>query len=138
MTKVRCPGLRLAHIASDSATLLLPGRWFPLTEYPSNRYTAVFHIEVPQGFVVAGTGLADAPVPALPVRTIGPAPNGQAPAARTVYTFRSARPEAAGTFVAGALTLTRVKAEGVDTSVYAPASSANLAQVYGDAAARNS
>jgi hypothetical protein len=57
-------GVRLASIAKDGAYLLLPARWFPLTGYPSNRFTGVFHIEVPQNFVVVGTGTSEAPGPA--------------------------------------------------------------------------
>ena len=55
------PGMRLASIGNDGAYLLLPARWFPLTGYPSNRYTGVFRIEVPQNFTVVGTGVAEAP-----------------------------------------------------------------------------
>ena len=39
------PGVRAAVINRDSAFLLLPARWFPLTDYPSNRYTASFHLK---------------------------------------------------------------------------------------------
>ncbi|HEY1866304.1 MAG TPA: M1 family aminopeptidase [Candidatus Acidoferrales bacterium] len=214
------PGVRLAWIGNAGAYLLLPGRWFPLTGYPSNRYNAVFHIEVPQNFTVAGTGTpegssapgalsssavgssgdskttgeskgdsktgpallgnrnpggetsgppaiayrngaagatsAQAPaqtptqtkkagatnnasVPssaatssATPIRPLAAPPAGP----RTVYTFRSARPEAAGTFVAGSLQLYPVKAEGLNISVYAPAGAAAAATPYGEAAAR--
>jgi Peptidase family M1 domain/TPR repeat len=61
-------GVRLAWIGSTGAYLLLPARWFPLTGYPSNRYTGVFRIEVPQNFTVVGTGTAEAPstVPSAP------------------------------------------------------------------------
>jgi len=66
-------GVRLASIAKDGAYLLLPARWFPLTGYPSNRFTGVFHIEVPQNFVVVGTGTSETPVPASSAST-APAP----------------------------------------------------------------
>ncbi len=36
------PGVRAATINRDGAFLLLPARWFPLTNFPSNRYTAIF------------------------------------------------------------------------------------------------
>src|SRR5467141_3994448 len=36
------PGVRAALISKDGAYLLLPARWFPLTNFPSNRYTATF------------------------------------------------------------------------------------------------
>ena len=57
------PGVRAAVINHDGAYLLLPARWFPLTDYPSNRYTGTFHLEVPDSFAVAGTGKALAPTP---------------------------------------------------------------------------
>src|SRR5215468_6376518 len=50
------PGVRLASIYKDGAYLLLPARWFPLTAYPTNRYTGTFRLTVPDTFVVAGTG----------------------------------------------------------------------------------
>ena len=46
------PGVRAAVINHDNAYLLLPSRWFPLTDYPSNRYTATFHLNVPDTFAV--------------------------------------------------------------------------------------
>jgi hypothetical protein len=161
------PGSRLAYIGNDGAYLLLPARWFPLTGYPANRYTAVFHIEVPSNFTVVGTGAAQPPTAAAPAAK-APAPSSQsslpyrslqglggpegqggsspiaspvpisnsATGSRTIYTFRSDRPEAAGTFVAGALQTLPVKAEGLSISVSTQAASANTAQPYGEAVAR--
>ena len=40
-------GVRFASVDKTSAYLLLPARWFPLTNYPSNRYTGTFNIVVP-------------------------------------------------------------------------------------------
>jgi len=65
-------GVRLASIGKDSAYLLLPARWFPLTGYPSNRFTGIFHIEVPQSFVVVGTGASEAPAPVSAVPAAPP------------------------------------------------------------------
>ena len=194
-------GVRLAWIGNTGAYLLLPARWFPLTDYPSNRYAAVFHIDVPQNFAVAGTGAQEASgaaapgalissaadsAPSAPMlgnrnpagETAGPpviaykngkaapnrpsaptapasvsaaipttatgraslpstgTPSSGAGGSRTVYTFRTVQPEAAGTFVAGALQLYPVKAEGLNISVYAPAGAAAAATAYGEAAAR--
>jgi len=178
-------GVRLASIGKDGAYLLLPARWFPLTGYPSNRFTGVFHIEVPQNFVVVGTGTSETPVPASSTPT-APAPmlgnrNAQggnrsadtgaprlarrtqdgvrpdstsqtvplsnAPTStatttasnsspRVTYTFRADQAEAAGTFVAGALQLFPIQAEGLNISVYLPPSAASTAQEYGGAVAR--
>src|SRR5580692_6493198 len=55
------PGVRAAVIGHEDAYLLLPSRWFPLTNYPSNRYTATFHLNVPDSFAVAGSGKSSAP-----------------------------------------------------------------------------
>ncbi len=55
------PGVRLASIYKDGAYLLLPARWFPLTAYPTNRYTGTFRLTVPETFAVAGTGKSLSP-----------------------------------------------------------------------------
>ena len=178
-------GVRLASIGKDGAYLLLPARWFPLTGYPSNRFTGVFHIEVPQNFVVVGTGTSETPVPASSTPTapapmlgnrnaqggnrsadtgaprlarrtqdgvrpdstpqtvpLSNAPTSSATATasnsspRVTYTFRADQAEAAGTFVAGALRLFPIQAEGLNISVYLPPSAASTAQEYGGAVAR--
>lgn len=176
-------GVRLASIGKDGAYLLLPARWFPLTDYPANRFTGVFHIEVPRSLVVVGTGTSDAPAPAsaAPVSSApmlgnrnpeggnrsaesgpprlarrnqdgirrddnppAPAPAAPAPSIpgssssgpRITYTFHVDQPEAAGTFVAGALQLFPVQAEGLNISVYVPPSASSTAQEYGGAVAR--
>lgn len=120
-------GVRLASINSQGSYLLLPARWFPLTNYPSNRYTAVFNLEVPQEFAVVGTGKSQAP-------NIAAAKAG-APA-RNLYTFRTERPEPAGTFVMGNLQLVPARAEGLTVSVYAPAAAAGTANAYAADVAR--
>src|SRR5215469_10298923 len=40
------PGVKAASITKEGAYLLLPARWFPLTDYPSNRYTATFRLNL--------------------------------------------------------------------------------------------
>src|SRR5260370_28631857 len=57
------PGGLAAVISKEAAYLLLPARCFPLTNCPSNRYTATFRLNVPDTFAVAGTGKAAAPTP---------------------------------------------------------------------------
>jgi hypothetical protein len=144
--------VRLAYVDKDGGYLLLPSRWFPLTGFPSNRYTGVFQIEVPGNMMVAGTGVsAGGPVSVTPKFTPAPAPalgnarshapisTSAAPAPppmeneRMLYTFRVDRPEAAGTFVAFPLQLTPVNAEGMSMSVYTPPAASNTAQSYADA-----
>ena len=57
------PGVRLASIYKDGAYLLLPARWFPLTAYPTNRFTGTFRFNVPDSFAMTGTGKSLAPTP---------------------------------------------------------------------------
>jgi predicted negative regulator of RcsB-dependent stress response len=52
-----------------------------------------------------------------------------------VYTFHVDQPEAAGTFVAGALQLSAAKGEGLNVSVYTPAAGSATALAYGQHAA---
>ncbi len=115
-------GVTLAAIHSASAYLLLPARWFPLTAYPSNRYTAVFSLEVPSNFAVVGTGKASAPVPGA--------------AGRLLYTFRCDKPAAVGTFVAGNLQIHPEQVEGISIPVYVPPSAAATAADYAADVAR--
>src|SRR5437879_2102208 len=115
------PGVRAAVINKDGAYLLLPARWFPLTDFPSNRYTATFRLNVPDSFAVAGTGKASAPTP-MPGKN---AVEG----GRLLYTFECKNPAPHGTFVVGKLQLNPKQAEGINVAVYASrASSANAAE----------
>ncbi|MDE3170617.1 MAG: hypothetical protein KGL75_10770, partial [Acidobacteriota bacterium] len=115
-------GVRFASVDKESAYLLLPARWFPLTNYPSNRYTGTFNIIVPGNFAVAGTGKADPPQ----MRAgIGPGAPQQAS-----YVFHCDQPSPAGSFVAGSLQLSPVSAQGYPIAVYTPPAQASTANDY--------
>ena len=120
------PGVRLASIYKDGAYLLLPARWFPLTGYPSNRFTGTFRLNVPDTFAMSGTGKALAPTPIAGKGVEG---------SRLLYVFQCTRPAPNGTFVAGNLELNNKQAEGVHVAVYAPrAASAKSADFAADVA----
>jgi aminopeptidase N len=122
------PGVRAAVIGHEDAYLLLPSRWFPLTNYPSNRYTATFRLNVPDSFAVAGSGKSSAPTPM--------AGKSGAEGGRLLYTFECKTPGPHGTFVAGNLQLNPKQAEGIDVAVYAPRSDSANAQGFADDVAR--
>jgi tetratricopeptide (TPR) repeat protein len=122
------PGVRAAVIGHEDAYLLLPARWFPLTNYPSNRYTATFRLNVPDNFAVAGSGKSSAPTPMA-------SKNG-GESGRLLYTFECKTPAPHGTFVAGNLQLNPKQAEGIDVAVYAPRSDSGNAQGFADDVAR--
>ncbi len=115
-------GVRLASVDKTSAYLLLPSRWFPLTNYPTNRYTGTFKITVPDSMAVVGTGKADPPTMQP---GIGRNAQGQAQ-----YTFHCKQPGNNGTFVAGPLQLTPAQVEGFNVNVYTPPGQANTANNY--------
>ena len=123
------PGVRAAAITRDGAFLLLPARWFPLTNYPSNRYTATFRLNVPDVFAVAGTGKAAAPTPTPGRNSV----EGN----RLIYTFQCDSPAPYGTFVAGNLQLNPKQAEGINVNVYAPREASGDAQKFADDVARS-
>ncbi|HTS10878.1 MAG TPA: tetratricopeptide repeat protein [Candidatus Limnocylindrales bacterium] len=119
-------GVRFGSVDKTSAYLLLPARWFPLTNYPTNRYTGTFHIIVPDSFVVVGTGTSQAPT-TMPGIGKGP---GQA-----TYVFHCERPAPVGSFVAGALQLTPVQTEGYSFAVFTPPTQVATANAYGQSLA---
>src|SRR5882672_7168929 len=123
------PGVRVAVINKDGAYLLLPARWFPLTNFPSNRYTATFRLNVPDIFAVAGTGKASAPSP-MPGKN---AVEG----GRLLYTFECKNPAPHGTFVAGKLQLNPKQAEGINVAVYAPRAASANAEEFAASVARS-
>src|SRR5258707_5582719 len=123
------PGVRAALINKDGAYLLLPARWFPLTNFPSNRYTATFRLNVPDLFAVAGTGKASAPSP-MPGKN---AVEG----GRLLYTFECKSLASHGTFVVGNLQLNPKQAEGINVAVYAPRAASANAQNFAESVARS-
>lgn len=122
------PGVTAAAINHDNAFLLLPARWFPLTNYPANRYTATFRLNVPENFAVAGSGKSSAPTPVVS--------KNPADGSRLLYTFECKTRAPHGTFVAGNLQLNPKQAEGIDVAVFAPREESGNAQGFADDVAR--
>jgi aminopeptidase N len=124
------PGVRFGSVDKTSAYLLLPARWFPLTDFPSNRFTGTFKLIVPDTFAVTGTGKADPP------STIPGMPGINKTGGQISYTFHCDTPAPVGSFVAGALQLTAAPVEGYQLSVYTPPAQAASAKAYAQATAR--
>jgi len=53
-------GLKLAAIQEPISYLLYPARWFPMTGYMTDRFTAEMHIRVPSGMQVFASGMVGA------------------------------------------------------------------------------
>jgi aminopeptidase N len=121
-------GIRLASVDKTSAYLLQPARWFPLTDYPANRYTGTFKVVVPDTFVVVGTGKADPPamMPGI----------GHGQPSQAAYVFHCDKAGPVGTFVAGALQLSSQQSEGLPIPVYTPPAQASTAAAYASSLTR--
>jgi hypothetical protein len=84
-------GLKLAAIQEPITYLLYPARWFPMTGYLTDRFTAEMHIRVPQGMRVFASG-SDGK--SKPVTLANGKPGDQ-------YDFKWNKPGFPGTVIAG-------------------------------------
>ncbi|HZI55197.1 MAG TPA: M1 family aminopeptidase [Verrucomicrobiae bacterium] len=111
-------GLKLAYVGDDTSYLLYPGRWFPVTNYGIDRFTATINLTAPTGIVVVGSGSTTA---------IRPAPAG-----KTVTTFSWQKPSFPGTIIAGNF---QESAFG-SIKVYFSAGKKQFASAYADTASK--
>src|SRR6202035_1459743 len=54
-------GLKLAVVGDPISYLLYAGRWFPVSGYLTDRFTAEIHLTVPAGYRVIGSGITGSP-----------------------------------------------------------------------------
>ena len=54
-------GLKLAYVGDPISYLLYAGRWFPMTGYLTDRFTAEIHVKAPAGIRVIGSGSTGKP-----------------------------------------------------------------------------
>jgi aminopeptidase N len=78
-------GLKLAYVGDNTSYLLYAGRWFPVSGYGINRFTATMKITVPAGWTVIGSGAQDRPAASgrsnfgdVPSNSFLPSPTTQA------------------------------------------------------------
>jgi hypothetical protein len=84
-------GLKLAAIQEPITYLLYPARWFPMTGFMTDRFTAEMHIRVPQGMKVFASGSLGA---SHPVTLANGKPGDQ-------FDFNWTKPGFPGTLIAG-------------------------------------
>jgi aminopeptidase N len=80
-------GLKVASIGDPISYLLYAGRWFPMTGYLTDRFTAEIHVQIPAGYRVVGSGSTGAPRPGS--------------GGLQEYNFNWTRPSFPGTIIAG-------------------------------------
>jgi len=111
-------GLKLAYVGEDVTYLLYPGRWFPVTNYGIDRFTATINVTAPAGTVIVGSGNTK--------------PEKAAPAGKTVATFSWQKPSFPGSIFAGPFQESVFG--GGNMHVYFNADKKNFAPIYGDTA----
>ncbi len=109
-------GIKFAAIHPDSSFLLYPARWFPVSDYSTNRFTADLRITVPNGYTVIGSGLGR-----------------QEPLAggKMLYTFQYTHPSFPGSIAVVQGDPVRVSAEGVNTTLFFRTADKPMANAYG-------
>ncbi len=80
-------GLKLAYVGEPISYLLYAGRWFPMTGYMTDRFTADIHVKAPDGYRVIGSGMQGKPK--------------EGPAGSQLWDFKWDKPGFPGTIIAG-------------------------------------
>jgi len=141
-------GLKLAYIGEETSYLLYAGRWFPVSGYGTNRFTASIRITVPAGWSVIGSGGQGGNVPSrsseleLPPSVVLAAqkekPTGEPKLARDrtrtpasskeparpalsggkTFTFEWTKPSFPGTIIAGNFQESRSNAVGLNLHLF--------------------
>ncbi len=111
-------GLKLAYIGEDIAYLLYPGRWFPVTNYGIDRFTATINVTAPIGYTVIGSG------------SNGPAKANAT--GKTVSSFAWQKPSFPGTIIAAPFQESAIGS----VKVYFSQSKKQFAAAYADTASK--
>jgi hypothetical protein len=109
-------GIKFAAIHPDYAFLLYPARWFPVSGYTTDRFTADLHITVPSGYQVLGSGID----------------THQAAGDKVVYSFHFDHPSFPGSIAVVRDPGAKISAEGVTTALYFRGDEKAMAQQYGE------
>ena len=108
-------GIRFAAIHSDYAYLMYPARWFPVSGYSTDRYSAEMNITVAAGNRVIASGLE----------------TSERTGDKVIYSFQFKQPSFPGSIAVVRGEPTKVNSEGVTTSLYFRGGEQSMASVYG-------
>jgi aminopeptidase N len=121
-------GLKVASINDDTSYLLYAGRWFPVSGYGINRFTATMNITVPAHMVVIGSGKESEGTPL-------PAKKGAVAGLPTkTFSFTWDKPSFPGTVIAGTFQEFKSDEAGVDLHVFFKPIHQNLGAQYASTA----
>ncbi len=108
-------GIKFGAIHNDYAYLMYPARWFPISGYTTDRYSAEMNITVAAGNKVVASGLETSH------------PNGD----KTVYSFKFDQNSFPGSIAVVRGDPAKVNSSGVLTSVYFRGGEQSMANAYG-------
>jgi tetratricopeptide (TPR) repeat protein len=115
-------GIQFAALHEDSSFLLYPARWFPVSGYTTNRYTADLRITVPAGYKVLASGVARP---------------SQSPGGKLVYSIHDGdKPAFPGSIAIVQGEPARISSEGVTTNLYFRGDRKTMAGAYGQEIAK--
>jgi len=130
-------GLKLASIGDDTSYLLYAGRWFPVSGFGINRFTATISITVPAHMMVIGSGKESTGAPP----SVSGSTSGSKKTVTTnsilptkTYTFTWDKPSFPGTIVAGTFQEYKSDEAGVDLHVFFKPVHQNLGSAYAETA----
>jgi Peptidase family M1 domain len=109
-------GIKFAAIHEDYAFLMYPARWFPVSGYTTDRFSAELNISVPTGFKVLASGIEMAQ------------PSGD----KVVTNFKFERPSFPGSIAVVKDAPVRVNSAGVTTTMYFRDTEKGMGQAYGE------
>jgi tetratricopeptide (TPR) repeat protein len=118
------PGLKLAYVGDDTSYLLYSGRWFPVSGYGLNRFTATISVTVPAHMLVIGSGKSTQVENPVPIKS-----NSTGMATKT-FTFTYGKPSFPGTIVAGIFQEFKSDEAGMDLHVFFKPVHAKVAPQY--------
>jgi tetratricopeptide (TPR) repeat protein len=145
-------GLKLAYVGDDTSYLLYAGRWFPISGYGTNRFTASIRITVPAGWMVIGSGAQGSAAPTAPARPVKeplptrtrvraapkhePEPALPAMTGGKTFTFEWTKPSFPGTIIAGNFQQSSSNAVGLNLHVFFKPVHKDLVSGYTESAVR--
>ncbi|MCC6862971.1 MAG: peptidase M1 [Bryobacterales bacterium] len=110
-------GIRFGAIQNEHAYLMYPARWFPVSGYTSDRYTADLNITVAAGSKVLAGAALETP--------------GKQTADKTTFGFRFTRPSFPGSIAVVKAEPATIASEGLTTSVFFRGQEREVAGAYG-------
>jgi aminopeptidase N len=111
------PGIKFASVQKDYAYLTYPARWFPISGYTADRYTAEVRVTVPAGFRAVSSGIEK---------------KDSGAGGSTIYSFQQLKPSFPGSVAIVQGEPQRISAQGVTSDIWFRGDDAAMAKPFGE------